>query len=242
VALARAPLFQEEVKGKSNAPILGCDEWSDALVRKLVQLSKNGNFTVVVPKVSGAAPIGDFMLVPKRYQVLSAKTIVYASSSPTYPRGLISVRLHDSVTGQKLTAIVTHLGLSDAVRAQEVGQLVPAVLKAEQQGPTVLEGDFVVAANSRSPYDVSFWRELEDETGLTNIDPAVVTAGRSHVDNILAYHMRVEGAQVLTGPQNGIPGTLADDASKVSDHLFFTAEAEVLRPNPKAASLSRLDG
>jgi hypothetical protein len=42
--------------------------------------------------------------------------------------------------------------------------------------------------------------------------------------------MRVEGAQLLTGPKNAVPGTLATDASKVSDHFFFTAETELPQP------------
>lgn len=81
--LMDTPLFQKLVKGDPDAPIVGCQEMTPALAKKLIEAAeKSGNFEVIWPGstlMPNWVPTstllqGNLLLVPKRYKVQKSES------------------------------------------------------------------------------------------------------------------------------------------------------------------------
>jgi len=166
----QAPIFQKVVRGDPDAPIIACQETTPVLARKLLELSKNGNFQVVwpgkaaTPALFDSSPFlqGNMILVPKRYEVVHETTADYSGRAGRFwnalkgvirgknrpndlvnaaqRRGLIDLTLKDRQTGRTFSVIATHL--SGALRNQEEPRLAAEVRHAMASGPVVVMGDF----------------------------------------------------------------------------------------------------
>lgn len=167
-----SPLFQKVIQGTPDAPIVACQETVPLLGKKMIDLSKNGNFQVVWPGhrwlpnwvPTSTLVQGNMVLVPKRYQIENVETHTFKGRWPAFfkalknwvlgkgkandmllalqHRGWESLLLKDRVTGKLFTVIATHIAFADKVRREETPQLQAAIAKAQRQGPTVIMGDF----------------------------------------------------------------------------------------------------
>jgi endonuclease/exonuclease/phosphatase family metal-dependent hydrolase len=170
--LIDAPVFQQLINGDPNAPIVACQETTPALAKKLIALSKSGNFQVIypgeawMPKGVPTSTLmqGNMLLVPKRYEVEKTEAHTFSGRAHKFlsaldgflfhhekpndlllalqNRGYVTAALRDTTTGKRFNVVATHVAYDDGIRRDEAPQLVEAIRKAQASGPTVVMGDF----------------------------------------------------------------------------------------------------
>lgn len=179
--LTDAPLFQKLINGDPNAPIVACQETTPALAKKLIELSKNGNFQVIYPGeawMPKGVPIstlmqGNMLLVPKRFEVQHSEAHTFAGRGGKFfqalkgfafhhqpankmllalqNRGYVTASLKDTRTGKSFNVVATHVAYEDGIRRDEAPQLVDAIKRAQASGPTVVMGDFNIPTLAANP-------------------------------------------------------------------------------------------
>ena len=159
------PFYQDLIQGRPNAPILSGQEIGPEQAKRLQELSKNGNFTVV--HAAAKFNQGNVLLIPKRYQVLDAdnhrfvgshleglgKTLLgwvrhghlpslSELSGAVEPRMYSEVKLKDRLTGKTFTVLGTHLASSlPQMKLAQAKVLMQAASDAKKDGPVILAGD-----------------------------------------------------------------------------------------------------
>jgi endonuclease/exonuclease/phosphatase family metal-dependent hydrolase len=244
------PMFQRVINGRPDAPIIGVQETGPDLAAKLQALSKNGNFTVLWERTG--ANQGNFVLVPKRYQVVSAQNHYYGGrlsqlwddikglfhhQSPNWGqtlehRGYQQLQLRDTVTGKTFTMMNSHISFWDPMRQRQGAQLAEAVRAAEANGPVVMTGDFNTATEdtnrSHNPQVSEFWNKFAPAK-LTDMGPKG-DAGISDwhglgtdIDHVLANGFTSVSSHMYSGTEVSLPGR--PTAKDLSDHY---AEEDVI--------------
>ena len=249
--------FQRVVNGAADAPIIACQETTDPLAKSLQQLAKNGNFQVVWPGghtwlpgfLGSTMGQGNLVLVPKRYQVLGVQAHTFKGRLSLFgsalkgvlfhhqpvnslllalqKRGYESIALRDKTTGKRFTVVATHVAFDPKVRAMEAPQLAAAIKAANQQGPTVVMGDFNTpseATNRSHNAQISdFWKQIYG-AGVQEVGATDNTADGTDIDHVLQNGFTVQGDEVLNGNKLTLPGR--PNADQVSDHYAHEAQLQ----------------
>lgn len=245
------PMFQKVINGSPDAPIIGVQETGPDLAQKLQALSKNGNFQIVWERTG--LNQGNFVLVPKRYQVVQAENHYYkgrlaqlwdnlkglfhhqqANWGQTIEhRGYQQLRLKDTATGKTFTMLNTHISFWDPMRQRQGQQLAQAVQAAEKSGPVLVTGDFnTPTEDTNRNHDAQvteFWNTLKP-AGLKDMGPAGDAGisdwhGRgTDIDHVLAAGMTSVSSHMASGTEVSLPGR--PTAQDLSDHY---AEEDVVK-------------
>jgi hypothetical protein len=253
--LETAP-YKRILEGSPDAPILGTQETGPELVAKLKQLSaQTGNFKVLAAQPHGSKE-AVALVIPKRYEVLSAEnhTLLksYVKSAWTafsgwlhkqndfktflgvlgHYRILQEARLRDTVTGQTLTVFNAHLS-DDAIRKEvEMGQVAEHLKRT--RGPTVITGDFNTATadspRGNDPANQAVRAKVPEgfrDMGPTGKAGASLFRSGNNVDWVLAKGF--EGTSSHMYDHQEITAQGYGDAREFTDHL---AEEDTLRFAP----------
>ncbi|MEA2311810.1 MAG: Endonuclease/Exonuclease/phosphatase family [Solirubrobacteraceae bacterium] len=234
------PFYREALSDAAGAPLLALQEVGDEQARALREAARGAPCRVIQMRRPG---LGDALVIPGRYAVLSVRRCYYLLSQLTGAldavrrrvllgeqpnwrqlgelRTWIAARLRDTRSGRELTLLTTHLSIEPSLKVPEARAIVARALRAD--GPVVLAGDFNVPAGRARGRDVGVALRL---TALRDLGPPPLP-GREDIDYVLTRGLEPVSARRWTGDSLSLPGS--PDAEHVSDHY---AEDVVMRFSP----------
>jgi len=238
----KLPFYREAFDGVPSAPLLALQEVGPDQARALRRDAAATACRVLQIRRPG---LGNALVIPERYQVLSYRRCYYVAS---HLRGVadglrrwalhqarpdwrqfgelrmwIEARLRDRASGRELTILTTHLSVEASLKVPQAKEIVRRTRAAAAGGPVILAGDLNVPAEHARGRDVEVAALLSELSDMGSSVPP----GRKNIDYVLTLGFEGVASKIWTGDSLQLPGS--PNAETVSDHY---AEDDLLRYAP----------
>lgn len=225
------PFYRDAFEGVPTAPLLALQEVGSAQARALRRRADATACRVLQARRPG---LGNALVVPERYQLLSHRRGYYAVShllgvadglrrwalrqaQPNWRqfgelRMWIEARLLDRASGRELTIFNTHLSVDASLKLTQGREILRRTRSAATGRHVILAGDLNVTAGHAAGPDGELAALL---TGLRDMGTSPPPP-RKNIDYVLADGFEPVASRIWTGDSLKLPGS--PNAETVSDH------------------------